>query len=162
MQSLKHWNLHEAGIALLEIALVAALAVSLARWTWVALTPRASAATAVAEQPGAPPRVPLAARHLFGVALQAAQPAASTASGLALLGVFSDRRPDAGRAIFSRQGSRPLSVAAGESIADGLVLREVHPDHVILLREGVPERVDLERRTAQVTPPPVARLPAGR
>jgi Type II secretion system protein C len=162
MHSLKHWILHAAGIALLEIALVAALAVSLAQWTWVVLSPHAAAATTVAEQPDAQPRASLAARQLFGVALEGAQPAASTGGGLALLGVFSGRRPGAGRAIFSRQGSRPVSVAAGESIADGLVLREVHPDHVIILRDGAPERIDLERRTARAAPPPVARLPAGR
>jgi len=156
---LKHWNLHEAGIALLEIALVAALAFSLAHWTWAALTPRAVAATALAEQIDAQPRAPVLERHLFGVTLGDAQSAASSGGGLALLGVFSGREPGAGRAILARQGSRPVSVVAGESIAEGLVLREVHPDHVIIQRDGVPERIDLERRTARAAPAPVARLP---
>jgi type II secretory pathway component PulC len=85
---------------------------------------------------------------------------ADAGGGLALLGVFAERRPDAGRAILARQGSRPMSVVAGESIGEGLVLHEVHPDHVIVLRAGVPERIELERRTVQAAPqPPVARTP---
>lgn len=161
MDRLKHLRLREAGIFLLEVALVAALAVSLAHWTWVASTPRASAAPALAEQPAAQARASVSMRHLFGAAQDGAQPVASAVGGLALIGVFSERRPDAGRAIFSRQGGRPVSVAAGESIGEGLELREVHPDHVIVLREGALERIDLERRIAPAAPA-AARLPARR
>jgi len=159
---LKHWILHEAGIAVLEIALVAALAITLAHWTWAAFTPRAAAATKVQEPFDAPARPAVAQQHLFGVAQGAAQPAADAGAGITLVGVFSDRRPDAGRAILAMQGGRPAMVAAGESIAEGLVLREVYPDHVILLRGGMPHRVDLERRTALAAPPPVARPPVRR
>jgi type II secretory pathway component PulC len=42
-----------------------------------------------------------------------------------------------------------VTVATGESISDGLSLQEVHPDHVIVLRNGVPERLDLERRVTR-------------
>ena len=157
---LKHFSLREAGVSSLEIALVAALAISLAHWTWVAATPRALAASALAEQQEAQPPGPVARRHLFGAALEGAQPVADAGGGLALLGVFSGRRPDAGRAILARLGSRPVIVVAGESIGEGLVLSEVHPDHVIIVRAGVPERVDLERRTVQAAPqPPAARPP---
>jgi hypothetical protein len=31
----------------------------------------------------------------------------------------------------------------------------VHPDHVIILRNGVPERVDLERRVSRPAPLPL-------
>jgi type II secretory pathway component PulC len=157
---LKHFSLREAGVFSLEMALVAALAISLAHWTWAAATPRALAASALAEQQAAQPTGPVARRHLFGAAQEGAQPVADAGGGLALLGVFSERRPDAGRAILARQGSRPMSVVAGESIGEGLVLHEVHPDHVIILRAGVPERIELERRTVQAAPqPPVARTP---
>jgi hypothetical protein len=40
-------------------------------------------------------------------------------------------------------------------MADGIALREVHPDHVIILRNGVPERVDLERRVSRPAPLPL-------
>lgn len=157
---MKHFSLREAGVLSLEIALVAALAISLAHWTWVAVTPRAAAAAALAEQPAARPLAPLAGRQLFGATREGVQPVADAAGGLALLGVFSERRPDAGRAILARQASRPVSVVAGESIDEGLVLHEVHPDHVIILRAGVPERLDLERRAVPAAaPPPAARAP---
>lgn len=159
---MKHFSLREAGVFSVEMALVAALAISLAHWTWVAATPRALAASALAEQQAAPPSGPVAKRHLFGAAQEGARPVAGAGGGLALLGVFSERRPDAGRAILARQGSRPMSVVAGESIGEGLVLHEVHPDHVIILRAGVPERIELERRTVQAAPQPPAAPPPAR
>lgn len=161
MDRLKQWILHEAGIAMLEVALVAGLAVSFAYWTWVAVSPRVAAATAFPAQAEPQSRGPIVKRHLFGVALEdAATQTKGAATGLSLLGVFARGNPGAGRAIVAPQGAKPAIVAAGEAIADGLVLLEVHPDHVIVLRNGVPERVDLERVTTRaVAPLSASRLP---
>jgi type II secretory pathway component PulC len=142
---------------MLEVTLVAALAVSLAHWTWIAVSPRVTAAPALQDHAAADLQSALVKRHVFGVAQEGAVPAAARAgTGFALLGVFYGREPGTGRAILSRQGSRPATVAVGESIADGVVLREVHPDHVIILRNGAPERIDLERRTSRAAPQPAA------
>jgi len=165
-ERLIRWMRHEAWIDLLELALVAALGVGLAYWTWLAVAPRAVAAPgtlaeAVEPRPGA-----LAARHPFGVAQGGAPTAgrASAAPGLVLLGVVSGPDPRVGRAILAGQGSRPAIVAAGEPIADGLELREVHPDHVIVMRQGAPERIELERgkprAVPQSVPQPVPQPPA--
>lgn len=165
MDSLKHWILHEAGIATLEIALVALFAVSLAHWTWVAVSPRVAAATALAARAEPQGQGPLVKRHLFGVALEGAPTQASDVApgaGLSLLGVFARGDPGAGRAILAREGARAAMVAAGEAIADGLVLREVHPDHVIVVRNGVPERVDLQRGVARTQVRPATRQPVPR
>src|SRR3990172_423928 len=97
---LKHFSLREAGVSSLEIALVAALAISLAHWTWVAATPRAIAASALAGQQEGQPPGPGGGGHLWGGALEGARRVADAGGGLALLGVFSGRRPDAGRAIL--------------------------------------------------------------
>jgi type II secretory pathway component PulC len=90
--------------------------------------------------------------------------AARTGAGpaLVLLGILSE--PDTrGRAILSGAGSRPATIAAGEQIADGIVLQEVHPDHVIILRQGVRERIDLERSSQRAAPSPApARVPGRR
>lgn len=153
MNRLTHWILHEAWIVVLELALVAALAVSLAYWTWVAISPPTIAAPSSAAAPAADRPEQLANRNLFGVA--STGPAAaprSAGAGLTVLGIFSGKRPGEGRAILARQGSRPVTVATGESIADGLELQEVHPDHVVVLRNGVPERVELERRVTRAAP----------
>lgn len=153
-----HWMKYEAGIDLLELVLVAALGVGLAHWTWLAMAPRtAGAPSAIAQS--AQPQPGAAARQVFGA--PGAAPTtkrAVTATGLVLLGVLSAREPGAGRAIIAMQGSRPALVAAGEPIADGVELQEVHADHVIVLRQGVAERIDLERRSRS-SPPPAA-LPA--
>jgi type II secretory pathway component PulC len=160
MNRLTHWILHEAWIVVLELALVAALAVSLAYWTWVAITPASVGSPSSAAAPAADRAEQVAHRNLFGVASSAPAAAARGAGGgLTVLGVFSGERSGEGRAIIARQGSRPVTVAAGESIADGLALQEVHPDYVIVLRNGVPERLELERRVQRIAPPAGA-LPA--
>jgi len=154
MNRLTRWILQEAWIIALELALVAALALSLAYWTWVALSPATLASPAHPAGLGEDRVGPIANRNLFGTA-QAGGAASARGAGLgiAVLGVFSGRRPGEGRAILARQGSRPATVAAGEAIADGLVLHEVYPDHVIVLRDGVPERVELERRVLRQAAP---------
>jgi hypothetical protein len=159
------WIKNEAWIDLLELGLVAALGVSLAHVTWLAMAPRTAAApSAVAQsaplQPGA-----LAARQLFGASGGASSAKrVATNTGLVLLGVLSRPEPGIGRAIIAMQGSRPTLVAAGEPIADGVELHEVHADHVIVLRQGTPERIDLERGSGSRASRPPAALPppAGR
>jgi general secretion pathway protein C len=149
------WILHEAWIDLLELALVAALGVSCAYWTWIAISPRVPAAPTLMPGAEVAKQGVLATRHLFGEAQEGGGTAAGrarAAAEFALLGVFSGRGPATGRAILARQGSRPAIVAAGESIADGVKLQEVYPDHVIVLRNGSPERIDLERSVSRAAP----------
>ena len=57
------------------------------------------------------------------------------------------------------QGSRPALVAAGEPIADGVELQEVHADHVIVLRQGMPERIELGTPVALIAPAGVRARP---
>ncbi|MDH4094097.1 MAG: hypothetical protein OEV81_04845 [Betaproteobacteria bacterium] len=150
------WIRHEAWIDLLELGLVVVLAMGLAHWTWIAASPRAVAAPGtLADTAESRPGVPVAG-SLFGLADsgQAKSSSATLATGFTLLGVFSGPTPTAGRAILSAQGSRPAIVAAGEPVAEGILLQEVHPDHVVVLRQGVPERIELERRKAQAAPQP--------
>ena len=155
MNRLTQWILHEAWIVALELVLVAALAISLAHWTWVAVSPVVVAAPSSSAGTDAARPEQIASQNLFGAASAGAATSARSASaGITLLGVFSGRRAGEGRAILVRQGGRPATVAAGESIAEGIMLREVHPDYVIILRDGVPERVDLERRALRAAPTP--------
>lgn len=154
------WMKHEAWIDVLELALVAALGVALAHVTWLALTPRTAGTPSALGESAFPQSATLAARQVFGAPSGAstAKPGV-TATGLVLLGVFSSPKPGAGRAILRVQGSRAAVIAAGEQIADGVELREVHADHVIVLRQGTPERIELERSGSRASAPPPA-LPA--
>jgi hypothetical protein len=154
------WIRHEAWIDLLELGLVVTLAIGLAHWTWIATSPRAVAAPgaladALESRPGALP-----AGTLFGAAgsNQDTSGRAAVATGLTLIGVFSGSTPTTGRAILAVQGGRPANVLAGEPVSEGILLQEVHPDHVIVLRQGVPERIELERRKAQAAPQPQPQL----
>lgn len=156
-----HWIKHEAWSDLLELALVAALGVGLAHATWLAIAPRTASAPNAFVQSTQPQAGGLAGRHVFGA--PSGEPGTrrvNTASGLVLLGVVSSAEPGAGRAILGMQGSRPALVATGESIADGVELHEVHADHVIVLRQGIPERVDLVRGASRASPPPTPQAPA--
>jgi general secretion pathway protein C len=163
MQKLKDWILTEGWLLLLETALVAALAVALAHWTWVALTPRAVSVSSLPAElenyrPGA-----IAQRHLFGEAREGvagAEEVRNSALRLKILGVFARGKPGAGRAILSLDGGKPAMVTAGEDIAAGIVLHEVHPGHVLVRRAGVIERVDLDRRAATVEGKPGTPRPA--
>jgi hypothetical protein len=129
--------------------------------TWLTLAPRTAGAPGALVQSAQPPPGAAAGRHIFGAPRgDSAAKSAGSAAGLVLLGVFSSPEPGAGRAIFGMQGSRPVFVAAGEVIAEGVELHEVHADHVIVLRQGMPERIELERGRSRASPPPVpSRVP---
>lgn len=151
MQRLVHWMLRESWIAALELAIVVALALSLAVWTWQLFAPRTLAAPAPSSLGAGPVgAAPLAARSLLGASGASASATVRAGSGgaLTLVGVFAAPAPGTGRALIARGGDRPQLVAAGEEIAPGVALNEVHADHVTVLRGGALERIELERRGA--------------
>ncbi len=149
---LKGW-LHRGGwIPLVEFALIAALGISLAHWTWVVLTPRAIAASAMEGQLDAQRAAPMPRRNLFGVAQEGRAVAvvdASPTSGIRLLGILSRGVEAGGRAIFALETGKPKTVEAGSQVVPGLVLKEVHADYVLVARNGSIERMKLDRRTAK-------------
>ncbi|HSG76695.1 MAG TPA: type II secretion system protein N [Burkholderiales bacterium] len=143
--------LRESWIAALELAIVVALALSLAVWTWQLFAPRTLAAPAPSSLGAGPVgAAPLAARSLLGASGASASATVRAGSGgaLTLVGVFAAPAPGTGRALIARGGDRPQLVAAGEEIAPGVALNEVHADHVTVLRGGALERIELERRGA--------------
>lgn len=137
------------------VALVLVLAWQLAYWTWVFVAPPASAV------PESRAEVDMAAiARLFG----AAPPAGTAASGastpgLKLKGVIAPTPGVAASAIFSTGAARDIAVFIDQEVQPGAKLVEVQPDHVVILRGGVRERVDLEARRALAPGP---RGPGGR
>jgi len=128
---------------LLTLVLVVALAAQLAWWTWVFVAPPPVAS------PAAPSReVDLAAvARLFGAAPPAGETSAiASASSLRLKGVVAPTPGTAASAIFSTGSGRDVSVFIDREISPGVKLAEVHADHVIVSRAGVPERIDLDLR----------------
>ena len=129
------------------VALTLVLAFQLAHWTWVFIAP-----PQVATTPAGDAGVDMAAiAKLFGAAPPSSATVASS-SGLRLKGVVA---PDGGpiaSAIFSTGSGRDIAVFVEREIAPGLKLVEVKPDHVIVSRNGVRERIDLEAaRSAAAT-----------
>ena len=127
------------------VALTLVLAFQLAHWTWVFLAPQPVAAT-----PAGDAGADLAAiARLFGAAPPAIASGPS-GPGLRLKGVVA---PDGGpiaSAIFSTGGGKDIAVFVDREVTPGVKLLEVKPDHVIVSRAGVRERIELEepRQTA--------------
>ena len=131
--------------------LVLVLAWQLAYWTWIFLAPPQSSAAADGRD------VDLAAvARLFGAAPPAGEGAATaSASTLRLKGVVAPTPGTAASAIFSTGSGRDVSVFIDREVTPGVKLAEVHADHVIVSRGGVPERIDLDLRA-----PPAAKAQA--
>lgn len=139
---------------LVDLAFVVAFAVVLAYWTVQLASPPALAALAGASEGVVAEGASVAGRHLLG---SSDELAGAGTSRFKLLGVIA---PD--RAIVVADGDRPRSFARGEAMATGVVLKEVHPDYVVLTNNGATERLVLERRTARVETSRGARVDAPR
>ena len=125
----------------LLVVLVLVLAWQLAYWTWIFVAPGPSAAPARTAND-----VDMAAvARLFGASAPAdSGSATASASGLRLKGVVAPTPGTEASAIFSTGSGRDISVYIGRDVMKGVTLAEVHPDHVIVKRAGVPERIDLD------------------
>jgi len=141
---LREWLRQVAMVLLLDLALVSAFAISLAYWTWVVMTPAAVALPAVPSKSGV--MTGATAGNLFGSTREVRNTIAQSEASVRVLGVIAHSAQRQGRAILLVEGSQPKAVAVGEDLVAGRTLNEVHGDHVILMRQGTRERVNLERR----------------
>lgn len=141
---------------LVTVALVLVLAWLAAKWTWVFLAP-----SPVAQAAPAAGSVDLSAvARLFGGAAPAGAPGpAASGSGLRLKGVIAPTPARIGSAVFNA-GGKDIAVLLGGEVSPGVKLEAVEPDHAVILRGGVRERVDLETRMGAV-PRPVAGRASG-
>ena len=138
------------------IAMVLLLAYQLAHWTWVFVAPGEIAAV-----PQAAPAINLGAvARLFGAdAPKNSSGAVASLSGLRLKGVIAPDAGSAASAIFSTGAGKDIAVFIDAEVQPGVKLAEVKPDHVIVSRAGVRERIDLEvHRAGAAAQSPSARL----
>lgn len=127
--------------ALLTFALLLVLAWQLAHWTWYFAAPRDNPAAVTAS---AAPADWNAARRLFGNAPPAS--AASAGGSMRLKGVFAVDGKTLSAAVINAGGKRDLAVKLGEEIEKGVTLVAVQSDHIEISRNGVRERIDLDKR----------------
>lgn len=102
----------------------------------------------------------VAGAHVFGDAHAAGGMAVSTLN-VKLRGVFAGTAGTPGYAIVNT-GGRDQPAGVGAEIAPGVALESVHARHIVVKRNGVFERVNLEERPvlAQAVPRPAAPPPA--
>ena len=126
-----------------SFVLFIALCASVAYWGLQLLKPQARAVAAPPPAPQAEARLDAAA-GLFGGRKQEVV----AASNYALRGVVVTRNARESVAILSTDGKPAQAFGIGASIAPGVTVKEVHPDHVLLAEGGVAKRVPLPE-TAQ-------------
>lgn len=142
---------------LADVALVVALALILAYWTAELTSPPAVAAFTLPTDSKTVDAGAIAGRHLFGAAADQPIGEVGSMSRLKLLGVIAP-----GRAVLAADGARARSFTAGDSVATGITLKEVHADRVVVTNNGTLETLKLERRVARVERSPSTRLNGSR
>ncbi len=115
----------------------------LAKWTWILFSPHALSVFPAKQEVAA-----TASDTLFGVAVlpeAITSNAAPALPNVSLVGVFSGKQ---GFAVLKLDDKKQQGVALGEEVSAGTKLVEVAADHVLLERNGVRHRVNLENKFA--------------
>lgn len=139
---------------ILNVLAVAVLAASSAYWALQLYKPEQRPIAAPPPAMRAEPQV-ASATGLFGGAQVAA-----VASNFQLTGVVAAGSESV--AIIVADGNPAKAVRLGREVAPGVILREVHPRHVMLSDSGVAKRIDLAKDVkpaAEMTPPAVTAPP---
>lgn len=144
------------GWTLLELTLLALIALQCARLIWTALTPvgplgdwRASGGDRAASTEI------LAGFDPFFRLSGAAGPVTVTSLNLKLFGIRQDQASGRGSAIIAGSDGQQRSIAVGEEIEPGVTLKAVDFDSVTIARGGADEQLfmDQSQAPATVTPP---------
>lgn len=144
--------------AALVAGLVIVLAWQLAHWTWIFLAPPASTAATPSRLA---PDLAVAAR-LFGGSAPASEARTSSYANLHLKGVIAPSPGTVASAIFSTGSGKDIAVLLDGDVQPGVTLVSVGPDHVIISRGGVRERIDLDVRVSAPSKTAAAQAPGFR
>jgi general secretion pathway protein C len=123
-------------VSLATIAAIAVLGMVLAYWTWAFFSPHSEARSQPAQTATSAGNGVEAANRLFGNALQGSGGAAAIGISYRLLGVVAAPGTRSGYAVLRLDGKRTVAVREGGEIEPGVRILEVHPDHVVLERNG--------------------------
>ena len=121
---------------IVTVLAVVLLSASLAYWGLQLFKPRQRAIAA----PPPPPPMGInldAAKGLFG-----GQVSVAVVSNYQLKGVVAARGEDSA-AIISVDNKPAVALAVGKEVVPGVIVKEVHPRHVLLSEGGVMKRIDL-------------------
>jgi general secretion pathway protein C len=147
---------------LIEGALLALLAVQLARLVWVLVTPTGPAGDWQARMPHVPG--PQARQALFaafdpfyrlsGETGDTVQQV--TSLPLQLFGIRFNEGSGLGAAIIADESGQQRSYAVGDEIAPGVTLKAVTYDHVVIERGGIAETLYIDQSDGGTAPVPAA------
>jgi len=123
-------------VSLATLAALAILGLVFAYWIWAWFSTRPVPVTPISSETGGNIAV---ANDLFGVAQREQNFAAPSGMSVKLLGVVAASAGRRGYAIMQLDSKDILAVLEGEDIVPGVRLTEVHPNHIILERNGLLE-----------------------
>lgn len=123
-------------VSVLTYFSVLLLALVLAYWTWMWFAPRTEASMQSTTQVEG--RL-AEAYGLFGSGQQLRSVAAPTGIAIKLLGIVAATDGHSGYAVVQMDSNKTLAAQQGETLAPGLLLKEVAGDHLVLERNGVLE-----------------------
>jgi general secretion pathway protein C len=141
------------GWTLLELALLALIALQCARLIWTALTPVGPLGdwqSSPADRGGASADI-LAGFDPFFRLSGAAGPVTVTSLNLKLFGIRQDQASGQGSAIIAGSDGQQRSIAVGEEIEAGVTLKSVEFDSVTISRGGADEQLFMDQSQAPVT-----------
>jgi len=134
-----------AAVSLATLAALVLLSLVLAYWTWTWVAPRPEPRVQSAPAPGGGVG---SAHGLFGTLQRNQNFAAPTGIAIKLLGVVAAAGGQRGYAVVQLEARQILAVREGEDVIPGIRLAEVHPDHVILERNGARESLAWPQKNA--------------
>lgn len=137
-------------VSLATLAALAILGSVLAYWIWVWSAVRP---TPVTGGPAEAAGNMVVASDLFGIAQREQNVAAPAGIAIKLLGVVAASAGRRGYAIMQLDAKEILAVLEGEDIAPGVRLMEVHPNHIILERNGLRETLVWPRKSSSTDSP---------
>ena len=145
------------GWTLLEAALLALIALQLARLIWIVVTPVGALGDwrAAGSEPPAASTYAIGSFDPFFRLSGTGGPVTVTSLNLKLFGIRQDQASGRGSAIIAGSDGQQRSIAVGEEIEPGVTLKAVGFDSVTIARGGADEQLfmDQSEAPATVTPP---------
>ncbi|HYJ84312.1 MAG TPA: type II secretion system protein N [Allosphingosinicella sp.] len=151
------------GWTLLELGLLALIALQCARLIWTAASPIGPLGdwSAAAEARGDSSSAVLGGFDPFFRLSGADGPVTVTSLNLKLFGIRQDQASGRGSAIIAGSNGEQRSFAVGEEIEPGVVLKSVEFDSVTISRGGADEQLFMDQSpTATTVTPPAGTAPA--
>ncbi len=132
----RYWPLSWKGLSAIVLGAL------FARWVWILFAPQPIYTSALPERPAAEE-----AERLFGQAINNKD----TSQGVALpnaklIGVFAASAYKPGFAILKLESGRQVGAGIGEEVAQGVKLVAIKSTHVVLERNGIQQKVNLENQ----------------